>query len=264
MEEFNSLAFTSFIAFLGALDGGSFISKATNSKELREKVTDEICTSRTEECRILLGEFQKLNLPMSKKTMEKMIEVLSSGCTLEEYCELAKDLRGRLVDELSLRKLFFIEPNKVNFLDINLFGEKVSSAFPSTIYDIEEAGKCIAFERWTSAVFHLSRIAEIATVTIGERVGYQSKKPGFGEVLSYMDAQLEKARRDRNNAKPEFVGSIQPLSAITAQMHVVNNAWRQRVAHLDSKYTEQEAIRIWWATKGLMEEIASQSITEKI
>ena len=45
-------------------------------------------------------------------------------------------------------------------------------------------------------------------------------------------------------------------------MHAVNQAWRQRVAHLDRKYTEEEALRIWSATKVLMEHLAEKLAEE--
>lgn len=41
------------------------------------------------------------------------------------------------------------------------------------------------------------------------------------------------------------------------KMHAVNQAWRQQVAHMDKKYTEEEAQRIWEATKGLMQHLAT-------
>jgi len=172
------------------------------------------------------------------------------------------ELEHRMTDEMKSRKFFSVEPDKQYLLDEkNPFGIKVADAFPSVNVDIEEAAKCLAFERWTAAVFHLSRVAEIAMVNIGKQVGYESHKEGFGEVLRYMDAHLEKVRKDFQNASPLFKGDVEFLSAVTVHMHAVNQAWRQRVAHLDKKYTEEEALRIWYATKGLMEQI-SEKLTE--
>jgi hypothetical protein len=203
-------------------------------------------------------EFIELDMPMTAQTCGRFVDVLTNQkSTYLDFDVLAKQLEDRLHDELKLRKFFSIERNKEPFLlGEDLFGKSVSDAFPSAILDIQEAAKCIAFERWTAAVFHLSRVAEIAIVNIGKKVGYKSHKPGFGEVLNYMDSQLEKARKDSGNALPEFLSNMQFLSAVTVQMHAVNRAWRQRVAHLDTKYTEEEALRIWSAIKGLMEEIA--------
>lgn len=223
-------------------------------KELAEKLKD------------YEQEFKKLDLDMSAKTLSRLIDVLTNQkSTYSDFNELIKQLEGRITDELRLRKFFCIERDKESFLlEKDSFGAMVTSAFPSATIDIEEAGKCLAFERWTASVFHLSRVAEIAAVSIGKRIGYQSHKEGFGEVLNYMDTQLEKARRNYKGASKLFKGDIAFLSAVTAQMHAVNQAWRQRVAHLDTKYTEEEALRIWFATKGLMEQIAEKLTEENV
>ncbi len=202
-----------------------------------------------------------LGLTLSEMATKRMKDLLLKDAQISsgDILKLTGELENRLIDEMKSRKFFSIEPGKQPLLNgENLLGAEVTKAFPSATIDIEEAGKCLAFERWTAAVFHLSRVAEIATVQIGKRVGYESHKEGFGEVLRYMDAQLEKVRKDYKNASPLFKGDIEFLAAVTVQMHAVNQAWRQRVAHLDKKYTEEEALRIWSATKGLMEQMAKK------
>lgn len=204
---------------------------------------------------------KSLGLTFSEMTIQRIKSELSGDSIISsmEILNSIEELENRLTDEMKSRKFFSVEPDKQYLLDgENLFGVEVAKAFHSASNDIEEAGKCLAFERWTAAVFHLSRIAEIATVQIGKKVGYKSPKEGFSEVLKYMDNQLERVRKDYKNASPSFKGNVDFLSNVTAQMHVVNQAWRQRVAHLDKKYTEEEALRIWSATKGLMEQLAIQ------
>jgi hypothetical protein len=63
--------------------------------------------------------------------------------------------------------LYQIAPEKVQYFDQpHLFGEDVSDQFPSTILDIEEAGKCLAMSRNTSCVFHLMRVMEVGLRTL--------------------------------------------------------------------------------------------------
>ena len=201
-----------------------------------------------------------IGLPVSAKAASRLHCDLSSINTeTTVFKTRCLDLLHGIEDELHSLVLFSISPDKQYLItDAYLFGGKVSAAFPSAREDIEEAGKCIAFDRWTAAVFHLSRVAELATVSIGKRVGYESSKEGFGEVLKYMDVQLEKNRKNRNESSPLFKGDIEFLSLVTVQMHAVNEAWRQRVSHLDKKYTEEEVFRIWTATKGLMQQMAEK------
>lgn len=191
---------------------------------------------------------------------ERLLEVIKKqDSTPSQLANACRYLRDTFYDEVKGRMFLQIEPEKANLaLEPNHFGTEVTRAFPSTAWDIEETARCLAFDRWTAAVFHLGRVAEIALVAISRQVGYDSPKEGFGEALKYMDNNLEKVRKDYQNANPRFKGDVEFLAGITAQMHAVNQAWRQRVAHMDRKYTEEEAMRVWEATKGLMQHLATR------
>jgi hypothetical protein len=225
---------------------------------LKQPISDEIRKSMIHKLTQFEQECLRLNLPMSAKAIHKLIPKISTF-TWEDPGKYFPELNNRLVDEMESTIFFSIEKNRQPLLvDKNLFGSEVTEAFPSASVDIEEAGKCLAFERWTAAVYHLSRVAEIATVTICKRVGYASPKEGFGEALKYMDSNLEKARKDYKHANPLFKGDLEFLSTVTTQMHAVNDAWRRHVSHMDKKYTEEEAIRIWDTTRALMQQLASK------
>lgn len=208
------------------------------------------------------AECAEAGLALSAMTVRKIVDLLTgpgAPPVLNELSPVLDELRVRLSDEMESRKFIQLESEKALLaFEPHQFGEKVDIAFSQATWDIEEAARCLAFDRWTSAVFHLGRVAEIATVTIGKRVGYESPKEGFGEVLKYLDANLKKAREDYKNAKPEFKGDIEFVSGMTVQMHAVNEAWRQRVAHMDKKYTEEEAMRVWDTTRTLMQHLATK------
>ena len=164
-----------------------------------------------------------------------------------------------LRDELDTKLFLLVSPGKARFYQDPLHGwAVVISQFPSALFDIEEAAKCFALNRYTGAVFHLSRVAEIAAVTIGRRVGYDSPREGFGEVLNYLDNGLRQVRESYQSANPRFKGDVEFLSVVSALGHSVNQAWRQRVSHMDRQYTEEEATRIWAATQGLMQQLATK------
>ena len=55
-----------------------------------------------------------------------------------------------------------------------------------------------------------------------------------------------------------FKGDVEFLNGVAAHMRDVNSAWRQRVSHIERNYSEEEAQRIFSATKGLMEHISTK------
>lgn len=208
----------------------------------------------------LKDESVRLDFPVIADSADKLIRVLDSpDAPPNALIDAASYTRNVITGSLKGRWFFALEPHKVALgISDSPFGDAVAEAFPSTAWDIDEAAGCLTFDRWTAAIFHLMRVAEMATVVIGRRVGYESSKEGFGEVLHYIDNGLKKARDDYKNADPLFVEDIEFLAGISVQMHGVNRAWRQNVAHMDKKYTEEEAMRVWDATKGLMQHLSTQ------
>jgi hypothetical protein len=262
MQKFDVGAFIYFANLLGyhtgIQDGASTVYEGEIEDLKNMKVEDVERESLTNRLKKLKS--QCISMPVSVIQIDRMIERLSHADITQDELKTHEDyLSNCLSDEMKSKLFFYIEPNKQQlFMGKNPFGEEVIAKFPSTIIDIEEAGKCIAFERYTAAVYHLGRVSEAVLVIICERIGYHSPKRGFGEALRFIDNGLEKVRKDYQNASPLFKGDVEFLSSVAVQMHAVNGAWRQRVAHIERNYNEEEALRIWDATKGLMQQLATK------
>src|SRR3990172_9048225 len=119
------------------------------------------------------AECNKLGLTFSAIVAEEVVNMLSQPKVKSgQLKQLTQTLTGRIIDELKQRMFLCIESDKQSlFLGENLFGSEVESAFPSAIFDIEEAGKGLALERWTAAVFHSMRILEIGLSVLARAVG---------------------------------------------------------------------------------------------
>lgn len=58
----------------------------------------------------------------------------------------------------------------------NLFGTTVADEFEDAERDIAAAGRCIALDEWTAAVFHLMRVAEIGLQRLADGLGIKNAK----------------------------------------------------------------------------------------
>lgn len=205
-----------------------------------------------------------LGFSVAKRGAERIIAMLDRQGATEAsplrpfVLDAVRYLHSALIDELEARTYYQIETHDESLLGSDGLGADVDRMFPDASFDIREAQSCIAFGKATAAVFHLSRVAEIAAVAIGQRLGYSSPRPGFGEVLKYLDHALGVARSDYQNADSSIKGNIEVYSSATAHMHALNQAWRQRVAHLDRQYSKDEADRIYATTKVLMQHLAER------
>lgn len=200
---------------------------------------------------------ETLELPVSTKQISRLLDRLSSNCTFKELDTLANDLLNRVSDEIEPRTYFCIEPSKqILIQDKNLFGLEVTNAFPSIVVDIEEAGKCIAFERWTASVFHLMRVMEIALHVLGNALKLPpTTSRNWDAILKQYEAELAKPLKDRC---PEWAADDAFFSGATTFLRSVKDAWRNPTMHVERTYTEEQAEDVWNAIKGFMRHLATK------
>ena len=198
-----------------------------------------------------------LVLPVTLDKVERLKEkVQTSRITYLELDSECRELYERLTVELNSRLFMAIDGAHTSYYqDFLSKWAKVIDSFPSVSFDIEEASKCFALNRYTSCVYHLMRITEAALGIIAGRVGLESPRPGWEEAITYIEGQLNKNYQAMDAL---FKGDVEFLRGVAAHMRDVNVAWRRRVAHVESKYSDEEAERIYISTKGLMEHIATK------
>ncbi len=200
---------------------------------------------------------QALGLQMTVKKLERVIDsVEKESLTWRAMASSSEDVYERLADELKTHVFLAISPKHVPYYEE--FAEtwdNVITKFPTVAYDVEEACKCLSLDRHTACVYHVMRIGEAGLTEVARFIGYQAARPGWEDVLGYMDKQLKHNREDMEAA---FKGDVEFLSGVAAHMRNVKIAWRNRVSHIESKYTEEEAERIYVSTKVFMEHIAAK------
>lgn len=181
------------------------------------------------------------------------------GVSLAELASDCDNINQLLKDELDSKLFLRINPQHVPYYnDWSQGWEGVIERFPDIGFDVEEASKCFALSRYTACVFHASRIAEVGAVAVGKAVGYNDPKPSLHSALNYLENALRVARENYPQANPGIKVNVHFYAEIVVHMQAVNQAWRQRVSHMDNKYTEEEAERGFIAIKSLMQHIATR------
>jgi hypothetical protein len=176
--------------------------------------------------------------------MERMSNMLTTTIEVE--------LRGRSV--------FVVRPEAAKlFNGTNLFGLDVATKFPSVVYEIAEASKCLALERSTASAFHsircleagiraLSRCLQIADST-------KASDRNWGAMLKTLKDRIDQrwpGSSTRLSGDGEFFDNAY------AALAAMQNRWRNATMHLDQKYTDEEARHIFEVVKGFMKKLASR------
>ena len=100
-----------------------------------------------------------------------------------------EELRSRLNDELKSR-LFLYVPRTALYCDPLIGWEAVLLAFPDSQFDIGEAGRCLAVERFTAAAFHLHRAVEPVSAAMAVKMQLGTCK-NWGQYLAKLGKILD-------------------------------------------------------------------------
>jgi hypothetical protein len=207
-------------------------------------------------------ECTRLGLATTAATLRRMAQSRAGKFTYGDVQQLEEELHGRLRDELEARICLMIETEKAKFFaEPHLFDTKdvkVSDHFPSAIYDIEEAGKCFALDRYTACVFHLMRVMEVGLRALGASLNDPTldpkTNPTWGRILNRGDKELAKPANDRS---PEWRTKADFFEGAHATLRAVSIAWRNPTMHLEKTYNEERALDIFNAVKGTMRHLAT-------
>lgn len=152
------------------------------------------------------------------------------------------ELKARTVVALSLRFGGLYKSSEPNF------GKSVESAFPNAAEDISEAGKCLALEQSTAAVFHLMRAMEIAVQVLSAKLSISNCEREWGKLLSDITQKIELIPKGDERDR---------WSEVRTHLYHVKQAWRNGTMHPKQTYTMDEASAIFDACRSFMTELAA-------
>jgi hypothetical protein len=212
----------------------------------------------------LIDNLRTLGVSVSLMSATKLWEVVSNsnGFLWSEASRFSEEIHSRLVDELSLTKVFVLERGKVGLYDPvqPLFGAEVASKYPTDgAFEIDEAAKCLAFGRPTAAVFHLMRTMEIAIRAVARCLQIpdpvRPSERNWGFILSEVKKGID-AKWPTGAGRMSGDGAL--FESLYASLEAVRNPWRNATMHVENKYTDDEAEHIFVAVRGFMKNLASR------
>lgn len=158
--------------------------------------------------------------------------------------------------EANTKVAMILPPDKLHlYSQIDpIFGSDVRSKYPSAIYDIDEAAKCLALGRSTAAVFHLMRVMEVALKAISKCLGLSTpNNPNWSNWLRPIRTEGE-----RRNALPGKWIEFQDFQDWWQRIDAIKDAQRNQTMHVTIVYTAEEADIIFKATDGFIRKLPAR------
>ena len=184
----------------------------------------------------------RLELKFVREKLARMREGIDDSASHQSIANAIKELAERVEDQFKHRVIFFVPFGRVKYLPSSnpLFGDLVQSSFPEMTADIEDAGFCLCFGRWTAAVYHLMRVMEFALNRLGKKLKIPQKEiqgKTWGEILNRIDTAI--------GGMKKRTGRHELYSETAAHLRHVKNAWRDPTMHNRRRYNEDEAAAIF-------------------
>lgn len=137
--------------------------RAREKKEKLTKPTLETVTKILERAATLCDEVEFKNAGLVINNIHLALGFAIANADVD-YSSLRSELRNAydaVFCEYIRQRFITVDPEMKDMVDNEtVFGERVRDAFPDAIYDMMEAGNCLAIRCDTAAVFHLMRVAE--------------------------------------------------------------------------------------------------------
>jgi hypothetical protein len=175
---------------------------------------------------------------------------------LNEIQSACNEVTVRMRDEMSLKQFFAIDSNHLMLFEPQspLFGQDVFDTFPEANGDIAEAGKCLALQRGTAAVFHLMRVLESGLKKLADQLGIPYA-PSWESYTSQLTSLLEgknygKLTDEQRKKIPFYRNCLGDIQSIKI-------AWRNPTMHIVNSYSLEEATIIFDTSKQFMKHICS-------
>ncbi len=183
--------------------------------------------------------------------IEKYITPNGHSILQSEIRLMLIDLHQRILDDLEDRFFLSIPSENVPFYRPKepLFGWDVEAKFPMMSEDISEAGKCLALNRATAAVFHLMRVMEIAVQRFGDKLGITlPSEKNWQNILDEINKAIKTLDQKAAQTKA--------YAEASAHLYNVKVCWRNQVMHPKQTYTPDEAKALFGAVQIFIRDLA--------
>lgn len=236
--------------FLDVLDMlGQFSIVGQDERSARKILANTQCLTLS--LTKLIAEMQMSEFDMCRTSAERLLDHIERRVGSKQIWHDVIELRGRLLDQIDSVALIAMSRRDKAYFDPShpLFGAEVEAKFVDMSEDILEAGKCLALDRATAAVFHLMRVMEKALQRLGAELGITLvTEKNWQSILD----EVNKAIKALDHKKPR----TKAFAEAASHLYAVKLAWRNEVMHPKQTYTPEQAGEIYRNVRAFVRDLA--------
>lgn len=210
-----------------------------------------------------INDFGQENLPVTKGRVSDLISSLASTRQevndrndVEKIIQEAYELGRIFTEELKSKSLLVLSPSeKAGYECLKPpFGDEVSRSFPDASYDLDEASRCFALERYTACVFHLMSALATPLEKLADKFGVQ-KSPdwhNWQKIISEIEQAIKRLPQQTDKEKEEH----QYYQQAAESFWVMKDARRNPAMHGRGRCDVTQARQIWNSVEAFMQHLS--------
>jgi len=210
-------------------------------------------------------EFTRIGLRISAETVKELHKELQrqSRHNFQWLHDQIEAIEKLVEKELKGKAFFYVPPERIRFWPSQkepfAFGRAVATSFPSSTWDANNAGLCLATAMGTAAVFHLMRVLEIGLTVMGSKFGVSLAHTNWGPAIEEIELKVRNIPKDGAwRSLPDYKEQQEFYAQAASHFAILKDAWRNHTMHIRGKYTEDEAERIFENVKAFMQKLAER------
>ena len=222
-------------------------------------------------CAQIEASFRTIGLAISADTVKELDEEIKTGSrrSFEWLVNQVENIEKLCVKELRGKTFFYIPPERMKFWprvkEPFAFGKAVDVSFPSSTFDANSAGQCLAIEISTASVFHLMRVLEIGLAALGKEFGISLEHTNWQPALDQIEKKIREMPRDAKWRSRSGLKEMHEFySQAASHFAILKDAWRNHTMHVRGKYTQDEAERIFETVKAFMHKLAEKMAEDEL
>lgn len=195
----------------------------------------------------------ELGLHDTGEYIGRLIKELHSPQNVGAYSRSIIELQTHLAQELS-HHVFLRMESPQYYGKSPQFAQLVTEIYPEVAYDVVEAGNCLAMDRGTACVFHLTRIMEFGLQKIGQRLKIEKmQNKSWQQVLNHISTSVSRMPE----STPVLRKKKESYNEMIALFEAVKTAWGDAEIEPKPVYSTKEAETLLCAVNKFMVQVAS-------
>ncbi|MEO1282857.1 MAG: hypothetical protein AAFV69_14095 [Pseudomonadota bacterium] len=250
-------ALRNFRSDIEGIEGDRLLGKEPSSS------IEELCRQLITTTELLNKEFQiPVTLAGVKRLAEKLRSDIPAKIEKSTIISAIVEVENRLDDELSTKHMMVISDHIDKTSASKTLGNEAAGAFPTSIYDIEEAGWCLALRRPTACVLHCMRGLERPLLTFASELLVDTDKTNWNAILNDVETQVrgrDAKRKPGLAVLPESFWDGRDrdfYTDATTHFFSIKNAWRNYSVHAHENYTMERALTVFSTTVEFIRHLA--------